>query len=227
MSLIQCLLSTCYRCPLYRGQYPLFSGVLKGVPQFYSHVIYVSCPIMLGAPLTDCVRECQVGELPSMLQSAPVTLSGLFLNVDLPATCSGAIMTLRTCFYPQECTQNFSNTVNFTMWRPVGNGTFQLVSNSSFSILLTRPEEATYDFVCQSWKLSEATTIYVEKGDVMGIMDMGAGCTLLRSNVPFHALYHLADNMPQLEVHQSQLDTLTEYAFYITAGIGKIARVLM
>ena len=97
----------------------------------------------------------------------PISESGQFINLDLPAVCRGNLTAWHFCYYPDNRENTFS--VNFRIWRPRGRRLLTRIHSDERTITSLGVRNNQSVLSCEDITLTEENYVQIEPNDVVGI----------------------------------------------------------
>lgn len=159
-------------------------------------------------------------------------MTGHYLNLQHPATCSGNLTAWHYCYYSGSITRTTTYSVTLNVWRPRGDGvTFDRVDRTFLNIELSPAGGTSELLICDTH--AEPDPVAVQPGDVIGFYS---------APFPGTPLYITSENVPGFTLHEDTRSSISAFfsptitrndtievplGLHLTADIGRIFSCLI
>ena len=165
---------------------------------------------------------CTLGKKPGIFGTGSVASSGLFLNTQAPAECSGTVTSWSFCYY---VLQDGEKKLEFGVWRHIGSGTYNYIGGSTWepleSVLIP-----SFEFICKVLYLHDEQQFPVQQNDVIGVYVPTQTHIHVVGMVTDSSLYHQGSTLngsnPQFyqQVNVSNAAEKEGYGLFLEATVG-------
>ena len=115
------------------------------------------------------------------MEHTPSSATGLFLDFENPAPCSGTVTAWNYCFYRIESDPNVNYTVDFAVYRRRNNVFYDLVESRRVDMSGGQLAALNSDFMCDTIPLHQSEMFEIQEDDVLGacLSDVGVNQRML------------------------------------------------
>ena len=129
------------------------------------------------------------------------TVTGHYLNLQYPATCSGNLTTWRYCYYSSSITRITTYSVVFNVWRPRSDGiTLDRIGRTFLNVELGPDGVQSGLLICDTH--TETAQVTVQPGDVVGFYS---------ATFPGTPLHITSENVPGFTLHEDTRNDVTAF----------------
>ena len=127
-------------------------------------------------------------------------MTGHYLNLRHPATCSGNLTTWHYCFYSGSITRTTTYSATLNVWRPRDDGiTFDRIHRTFLNVDLS-PAGGSSELICGTH--AETDPVTMQPGDVIGFYSV---------TFPGTPLYITSEDVPGFTLHEDTRNGVTAF----------------